>query len=197
MDKKFELHVFGGNRLWGGPEEGGGGEPGLVYHGLLGQRELANKLMQCGFALYLQTRPEPFGIAVAEAQAAGCVTIASAVGAHPEIIESGATGFLLDGDPANESVRQRAAGIIAMANADPLFAAGMSRRAQVAPLDWDTLAASWEQLWRSGKKAPTVSGPSCNQCGGKWMLLADGHHCGSCSYYSRNGIRQDRIPEPL
>jgi glycosyltransferase involved in cell wall biosynthesis len=192
MDERFELHVFGGNKLWGQTEQEEYRESGLVYCGLIGQRDLAKRLTQCGFALYMQTRPEPFGIAIVEAQAAGCITLASAVGAHPEIIDSGATGFLLEGDPADESVRERAATIIASVAGNPSIAAAMRRRAQAAPLSWDTVAASWGQFWQRGKTTPVLLDSPCSQCGGEPMLLADGYHCASCSYYSRGGDSHQR-----
>lgn len=190
-DVRFQLHVFGGHRLWGAPEQALDAlGPGVVYHGLLGQRTLADRLMRCGFALYLQRRPEPFGIALAEAQAAGCLTVASPVGAHAEIIDDGATGFLIGGDPAAEATRQRAADLIAAVARSPRFADRMRRRAEAAPLDWDTVAATWEQDWQGRGAAPLLAEPTCPQCDGQWTLMADGYHCMRCSYYSRNGVAQ-------
>jgi glycosyltransferase involved in cell wall biosynthesis len=156
-----------------------------VYHGLLGQRELAKRLTECTFALYLQTRAEPFGIAIAEALAAGCVTIASPVGAHPEIIEQGVTGFLVEGDPTAHTTRDRATELIVSSVGDRRGASAMSKRAQSSPLDWDTVAATWEQYWQGGDAAPVVPQPVCRQCSGRYIALADGWHCTNCGYYSK------------
>jgi glycosyltransferase involved in cell wall biosynthesis len=49
----------------------------------------------------MPTRREPFGIAVVEAMLAGLPVVATNVGALPEIVENGVTGFLVEsGDEA-------------------------------------------------------------------------------------------------
>lgn len=193
QDPRFELHVFGGYGLWGQKEIMDQKEPGLVNHGLVGQKDLSWSLMECGFALYLQTRPEPFGIAIAEGLVSGCVTVVSPVGAHPEIIEQGRSGFLVDGDPAGSITHQRAADVIFNVAGNPEFARYIRENARFVPLDWDVIAHSWEQYWawflngRSG--VPSFTTLFCPECSGKWLPLADGYHCASCGHYSRDGVR--------
>jgi len=188
-EPKFELHVFGGYALWG-QRDRQFREPGVAFHGLLGQRLLATRLMTCGCMLYLQSRPEPFGIAVAEALAAGAVPVISPVGAHPEIIESGRTGFLVEGDPRDSRTHRQAAEIIRALALDPEVSAPIRRAARSAPLDWNQVAATWEQYWtwlltqRVGQD--DLSTPErCAECGGRCLLLADGCHCHTCGAYRR------------
>jgi glycosyltransferase involved in cell wall biosynthesis len=128
-EPRFELHVFGGHRLWGQRDRYRlFGKAGVVFHGLLNQRLLATWLMTCGCMVYLQSRLEPFGIAVAEALAAGAVPVASPVGAHPEIIESGHTGFLVEGDAGSSRTHRQAAEIVRALALDPTVSEPMRRR---------------------------------------------------------------------
>lgn len=188
-DPRFELHVFGGPALWGQAPSRSGDEPGLVDHGLVGQIDLATELRRSGFALYLQTRREPFGIALTEALAAGCVTIASPVGAHPEIVDHGRTGFLVPGDPSAPSTHERVAALIRSIVNRPDLAARIAQAARAAPLDWDAVAATWEHYWSwlaAGR--PEDAGTAarvCDECGGRVLMLADGRHCVACGRYRR------------
>ena len=120
-DQRFRLHYFGGSKLWGAgvAEEVPPAEPCLVYGGLIDQRTLAAKYKRSAFLLQLQTRREPFGIIVVEAMAAGCLVLASPVGAFPELIEHGENGFLVDGDPSAPETLDRAAQLIAGVCQDP------------------------------------------------------------------------------
>lgn len=186
-DARFELHVFGGPGLWGQAPSHCGDEPGLVDHGLVGQADLATELRRSGFALYLQTRREPFGIAIAEALAAGCVTIASPVGAHPEIVDHERTGFLLAGDPSAPSTHERAAALIRTVVNRPDLATRIAHDARAAPLDWGTVAATWEQYWSwlaAGRPEDAATDArGCGECGEPALLLDDGRHCVACGGY--------------
>lgn len=186
-DARFELHVYGGSALWGQPPARSGDEPGLVDHGLLGQAALATELHRSGFALYLQTRREPFGIAIAEALAAGCVTIASPVGAHPEIVAHERTGFLLAGDPSAPATHERAAALIRAVVNRPDLASRVARDARAAPLDWDAVAATWAQYWTwlaAGRPEDAATDArGCGECGGPALVLDDGRHCVACGGY--------------
>ena len=89
QDERFTLHSFGGNQLWGGVEDPPPVEPGILYGSLVNQRRLAAEYKRSAFLMQLQTRPEPFGITVVEAMAAGCLVVASPVGAFTELIQHG------------------------------------------------------------------------------------------------------------
>jgi glycosyltransferase involved in cell wall biosynthesis len=89
------LHVYGGSKLWGEEDAPFLLEPGVVDHGMVGQKDLARALMGMGFSIHLQTRQEPFGLSVIESMRRGCIVIASSVGAYPEIITHAFNGFLI------------------------------------------------------------------------------------------------------
>ncbi len=67
----------------------------MTYFGTVGQEELAFQLMQCGISLCLHAIPEGFGNAVIESQRAGCIVVASEVGAQSELVRQGWDGILI------------------------------------------------------------------------------------------------------
>lgn len=189
-DPRFELHVYGGNGLWGGEEQPMAPESGVFDHGLIGQERLASELLKSSFAINLQTRPEPFGIVVAEAMAYGSIVLASPVGAYQEIVRHGYDGFLMPGDHLANETFERAAGLILeLARNDP-FAEYIRRNAICAPMSWDVLAQAWQGHWQwvlSGREGREDSGciSSCSACSGFQLALADGYHCTGCGRYNR------------
>jgi len=196
VDPRFELHVYGGPRLWGGAEARGEAVEGMDDHGLIGQRPLAVELMRSGFSMNLQTRREPFGMTVVEAMRAGCVVVASPVGAYPEIIRDGVDGFLIAGDPDSEAAQQAAAERIVSLAADASAMDSMRRRAQATPWDTDTLARVWTAHWASlldSSRRPVNAAPGpCPRCGGDRLSLVDGYHCLRCSFYSKRAAEAVR-----
>jgi glycosyltransferase involved in cell wall biosynthesis len=73
------------------------GHDGVEWIGEVGDRR-KNELLGRAAALLVPIRwQEPFGIVFAEALAAGTPVISCARGAVPEIVESGRTGFFIDG----------------------------------------------------------------------------------------------------
>ena len=65
-----------------------------------------------GLLIHLQAAEEAFGIALAEAMAAGCIVLASRVGAYPELIRNGYDGFLIDGNHSSSETLANAARLI-------------------------------------------------------------------------------------
>lgn len=194
-DPRFELHVYGGTQLWGQADRPPGDEPGVVYHGLIGQDALRDEMERAGFSMNLQARLEPFALAPAEAMAAGCIVVASPVGGYPELVRHGYNGFLVSGDHNAVETQQRAAGIIADITSRPDFAAAIRRNGIPWPLDWDTLARAWVghcEWVLDGASKPSETGWSvdfdqCRECGGELLGLADGYHCVACGYHTRDG----------
>ena len=189
-DDRYILHVFGGRQLWGELEEGFDEQPGVVYHGLVGQKQLAQELSRMGFCLNLQSREEPFGMVVIEAMRAGCIVIASKVGAFPELIRSGNNGFLIEGHKEVQAILRVAKMILAL-NQNHTYSEQIRRHAISSPLPWEVLAQAWSGHWEwllGSRILETDDGDFgyCSNCGGKWLLLADGLHCSECGYY-QNG----------
>ncbi|HUJ77128.1 MAG TPA: glycosyltransferase, partial [bacterium] len=189
-EPRFSLQVYGGRRLWGESEGDILKEPGVHDHGLTGQRRLARRMQACGFSFNLQTIQESFGMAVIEAMRAGCIVLASPVGAYPETVRHGDNGFLLPGDPAEAATQAQAARLMADLVKRPEYCEALRRSAEASPLDWKTIAAAWAGHWdwalgnTPGKAEPASSG-SCPDCSADLLPLADGVHCTGCGRYTQ------------
>jgi glycosyltransferase involved in cell wall biosynthesis len=185
-DSRFSLHIYGGYQLWGGGERPLPDEEGVHYHGIIGQSELALQMQSCGFNLNLQTREEPFGMVVIEAMKAGCIVLATPVGAYPEIINHGYNGFIV----GRENNHQEPTKLILELINQPDHLQTIRRNAAQTPLDWKTIAQAWEGHWEwalsNQSSTPGDSDASCPSCGGGWLSLADGYHCTNCGQYQQS-----------
>jgi glycosyltransferase involved in cell wall biosynthesis len=193
QDQHFRLHYFGGSKLWGAavPEEVPPPEPCISYRGLINQRRLASEYKRSTFLVQLQTRPEPFGIVVVEAMAAGCLVLASPVGAFPELIEHGENGFLIGGDPSSPDTQDRAAELVRGVCQNPELVHRIRRRALGTPFEWDTLAAVWEghlkwMMDHKGAQSLEADWARCLECGSTTLVLPDGYHCTACGFFARH-----------
>ena len=197
----FHLEVFGGNRLWGEREDSPAPAEGITYHGLTGQRELTKALLESSFAFQLQSREEPFGMSLIEALRAGCLIIASEVGAFSELIKSGNNGFLLAGDHRSIEVRQRAADLVSSFVNDQWAANELRRKAMAVPWDTRRAAVTWVRHWdwmlEQGLVTTRAESMECERCGGESVVFPDGHHCLRCGFYSPLGpLATAEIPIP-
>jgi glycosyltransferase involved in cell wall biosynthesis len=185
--KETELHIYGGERLWGGKDSPPDAQPGLYYHGIIGQRALAREYLLGSFALHLQNRLEPFGLTLVESMAMGCIPLASPVGAYKELVKHNHDGFVIEGDADAEDTHHRATHIIAEAVADLRKLEIMRQRAVAAPLYWDTVVETWEHhvALCFGEITPTTGDRPCLTCGGRCWLFPDGDHCTSCGRFQR------------
>ena len=192
-DPRFSLHVYGGNRLWGEVETSLPNVEELFYHGLVGQKILAHSLQKSGFELNLQSREEPFGMAVTESMRAGCIVIASPVGAYPEIIQNGYNGFLLPGNHNDLETQEKAAVLITHLLDHPDYMEYIRQNAINSLFDWQTVAKTWEGHWDWNFSRPSNSNDTmeryikgCAQCDGEMLMVADGLHCTVCGNYQRS-----------
>jgi glycosyltransferase involved in cell wall biosynthesis len=189
-DVRHTLHVYGGPRLWGEQEMAPPAEPGVVYHGLTGQAELARALRAAGISLNLQAREEPLPLAAIEAMRGGCIVLASPVGGYPEIVRHGHNGFLVPGDPSSEATWRRAADLVSYFVEHSAHAWYLRHNATSVPWDWNTMARTWVGHWdwlaRKGESDASDGAPefACRECGGRLLALADGYHCLACGVYS-------------
>jgi glycosyltransferase involved in cell wall biosynthesis len=189
-DSRYTLHIFGGAQLWGESPTSEFEESGVMDHGLVGQRTLAGQMERCGFSINLQTRQEPFGMVILEGMRAGCIVLASPVGAYPEQIKHGENGFLIEGDPREEDTIQRAADLIQELSADVDKRSMIRERAITGPLDWSVIASAWAGHWDwilSGRSTSALepASTSCTNCRGGLLQLEDGKHCVSCGLFFR------------
>jgi glycosyltransferase involved in cell wall biosynthesis len=184
-DQRFTLHIYGGNQLWGGPEEVLPAEPGVFYHGICGQKELAREIQKATFSLNLQDIREAFGMAVIESMKAGCIVLASPVGSYNETVRNGFNGFLVPGDHTREETRETASGLILDLVNNPEICKYIQKNAINTPMDWQTIARTWEEHWDSvlikDHKQKFTNG--CASCKGDLLAFSDGYHCLKCGNY--------------
>jgi hypothetical protein len=120
---------------------------------------------------------------------AGCVVLASEVGAFPEIIRSEYDGFLLKGKTSEESTLQEASEIILDLAKNEDNRKRISLNAAVSPLTWRIIAKAWAEHWDwvMNEKSPTGSVlEGCTACKSDVLALSDGRHCLGCGRYSKN-----------
>jgi glycosyltransferase involved in cell wall biosynthesis len=197
-DSRFHMRVYGGRELWGEKERDRPSVEGVAYEGVIGQARLARRLFECGFAIGLHSVPEGFGNAITESMRAGCVVIASPVGAHSELIDDGRNGFIIPGHHESDQTRDQAVSIILGLLREPDRLARVRRNAQALIWDSDMIARVWSGHWDwlfdgvppGPSKSCQARVPVCIECGGEQLTLADGHHCLGCGRYamSRYGV---------
>jgi glycosyltransferase involved in cell wall biosynthesis len=71
-------------------------EPGVEFLGEIGEREKAEFLGRARALLFPIDWREPFGIVMIEAMACGTPVVAYRNGSVPEVVEDGATGYIVD-----------------------------------------------------------------------------------------------------
>jgi len=199
-DPRYHLIVCGGGGLWGEVMAPPASGEAVIDRGLLGQAALASVLLSASFSLHLQRREEPGSLAIAEAQRAGCVALASPVGCFPEYIADGVDGYLIPGDPDLTVVQSQAAARLLQLAAAPQALDDARRRAQTAPFDTDLLARVWTADWdrRLSRGRPPTESP-CTVCGASAVVLPDGAHCTVCGHFDRRRLpvieSSDRKPK--
>jgi len=185
-DLRYQLHVFGGPRLWGQDEGVPPADPGVVFHSMLGQQALAAALFGVEYLIAPQAMEEGFGVAVQEARRAGAVVLASAVGSFPELIAHDVDGLLIDAPHASDASHDLFARHILTLAQDDQRRARLRREGMKTPWDWRVAAQAWTAHWalvldddagRPGQK-PLALSPS-----GDWLTLPDGDHSAATGYY--------------
>jgi glycosyltransferase involved in cell wall biosynthesis len=140
-DSRFRLDVYGGPELWGGTAgEGKIEAPGVTYHGLVDQRQLARRLMSHGFLLGISSIPEAAPLSNIDAMAAGCVVITNNIGGIPEYVTDGDDGVVLEGGPGDSGFVDVAVAAVAGLAADPVRFARLSGAARQRPRPWSETA---------------------------------------------------------
>jgi glycosyltransferase involved in cell wall biosynthesis len=124
--------------------------PGVEMIGVVPQARLAQELRNAHFLFYPNVVPEGFGVVVAEAMAAGCRVVATALAALPETMAGfGDSIPLANGQVPGEPFIAAALGAIARFRAgDPVLAADLRRQVDhvVAEMTWGRRAAEFEEI---------------------------------------------------
>jgi glycosyltransferase involved in cell wall biosynthesis len=79
----------------------------VIFHGEVSNERKAELLAGARALLFPVREPEPFGLAMAEALACGTPVVGPPLGAVPEVITDGETGFLATGIPAMAEAAER------------------------------------------------------------------------------------------
>jgi len=131
----------------------------ISYLGLLGRQAMLREYSECA-VLVLPSLVETAPVAILEAMAAGRPVVATAVGGVPDLVEDGATGFLVAPDDC-ASLADR---ILRLLKDDDLRA-NMGRRAREIALkrfQRDRVAARYREIYRDvlGRHGSSPARPS-------------------------------------
>jgi glycosyltransferase involved in cell wall biosynthesis len=190
LEKKYHLWVFGDSALWGEEVLRMQKHENVKYFGTIGQEALARNLQKCRYGLFLQEIPEAFGLSVIEAMSAGCIPIASPVGALNETITNGFNGLFIQGDHENSNTHQLAAAEISKLTVNQRYSDFLVENGMRSVMDWKSVAEIYTSHWirildqKSNQLNSRVS-DECPICGGYIYSLIDGYHCEECGYLIR------------
>jgi alpha-1,3-mannosyltransferase len=123
------------------------------FHGSAGREEL-QKLLQRAHLFVSASSYEGFGLSTIEAMSAATVVLVTAVGAHPDVVKDGVSGFLMDQDAT--SLPSQMERVLTMPAAK-LAQIGEAARAATKHFSWSRIAPQYEQLYEQvlGNRALT------------------------------------------
>ena len=144
------VHIYGNAEIWGWrndsfiPLQSMLIKNKILYHGRTSQTDVARFMAQSKIFLYPSTFQEPFGIAVLEAMACGCVPVASSVGNIPDLIKG--CGFSVRGLPTDFGWNTQAAEKVVELLLDREMFKEYSEKCIVRAkaYSWDIIAELWE-----------------------------------------------------
>ncbi len=114
------------------------------FHGAVGSEEL-RRLLERAHLFVSASSYEGFGLSTIEAMSSATTVVVTAVGAHPDVVEHGVSGFLIDQDAAGLAAQIEA--VLALP-AEKLAAIGEAARAATRRFSWKQIAPRYEQLYR-------------------------------------------------
>ncbi len=114
------------------------------FHGATSREELY-RLMQRAHLFVSAASYEGFGLSTIEAMSAATVVLVTAVGAHPDVVEDGVSGLLMDQDATGLAAQMER--VLSMPE-DTLENIGEAARAATRRFSWRQIAPRYEQLYR-------------------------------------------------
>lgn len=114
------------------------------FHGATSREELY-RLLERAQMFVSASSYEGFGLSTIEAMSAATVPVVTAVGAHPDVIENGLSGFLVDVDATELSASIER---VLMMSPENVSAMGEAARAATRRFSWSEIAPQYEQLYR-------------------------------------------------
>ena len=125
----------------------------VCFHGAVSREELY-RLLERAHLFVSASAYEGFGLSTIEAMSAATVVVVTAVGVHPEVVQDGVSGFLMDQDAAGLSAQMERALSLP---GEKLAAIGEQARAATRRFSWSRIAPRYEQLYREVLGAETYS----------------------------------------
>jgi alpha-1,3-mannosyltransferase len=113
------------------------------FHGATSREELY-RLMQRAHLFVSAASYEGFGLSTIEAMSAATVVVVTAVGAHPDVVEDGVSGVLMD--PHATGLAAHMERVLSMPG-DELEKIGEAARAATRRFSWRQIAPQYEQLY--------------------------------------------------
>ena len=114
------------------------------FHGAAGDGELY-RLLERAHLFVSASGYEGFGLSTIEAMSAATVVVVTAVGAHPDVVKHGVSGFLID-----QNATALAANIerVLLLAPEQLTEMGEAARAATRRFSWKQVVPQYEQLYR-------------------------------------------------
>jgi alpha-1,3-mannosyltransferase len=114
------------------------------FHGAVGREQLYG-LLERAHLFVSASSYEGFGLSTIEAMSAATVVLVTAVGAHPDVIEDGVSGMLMD--PQASGLASYMERVLSMPAAR-LEQIGEAARAATRRFSWSRIVPQYEQLYR-------------------------------------------------
>ncbi len=133
-------------------------ELGLSRKGALPRRRQPRRaipIAAAGALFVSASAYEGFGLSTIEAMSAATVVVVTAVGVHPDVVQDGVSGFLIDPDAAGLAAQMERA--LSRCRERTLAAIGEAARAATRRFSWSRIAPQYEQLYREVLGAETSS----------------------------------------
>ena len=125
----------------------------VCFHGAVSREELY-RLLERAHLFVSASAYEGFGLSTIEAMSAATVVVVTAVGVHPEVVQDGVSGFLVDQEAARLSAQMERALSLP---GEKLAAIGEQAREATRRFSWSRIAPQYEQLYREVLGAETYS----------------------------------------
>ncbi len=114
------------------------------FHGAVSGEELL-RLFERAHLFVSASSYEGFGLSTIEAMSAATVVVVTAVGAHPDVVRNGVSGWLIDQDATGlAAAMERVLGM----PQEKLAEMGDAARAATTRFSWSQIAPRYEQLYR-------------------------------------------------
>jgi alpha-1,3-mannosyltransferase len=107
-------------------------------------REDLQRLLERAHLFVSASSYEGFGLSTIEAMSASTVVLVTGVGAHPDVVQDGVTGFLMDQDATGLALHMERVLSLPAAN---LAQIGEAAREATKPFSWSRIAPQYEQLY--------------------------------------------------